>query len=150
MLPYSDATRPIARFATRYSAILFGYGVDRLKTPDSILSVTGPQPIWWKDYVHTRKISDHKTQITVDLLNPPPKEFARALADETDFPKPQKEVALTLKTKPGETIDSVWYLSPEIEGMQQKLVPTTTKEFVKVAVPELKYWGIVVFNLTSK
>ncbi|MBI4025227.1 MAG: hypothetical protein HY360_09630 [Verrucomicrobia bacterium] len=174
-LPFSDAIRPITRFATRYSAVLFGYEIDRIKNPDALLTMTSPQPVWWKDYVHVRPLGSGAKQVTVDLLNPPTQEFARAFADETDAPPPQKNVALTLKLKPGETVTSAWYLSFEIDGMRQKLdlqadgkpgkevtiynpmTGQSTKAAAqpaagtaKVIVPELGYWGIVVFNLRTR
>ncbi|MBI4027266.1 MAG: hypothetical protein HY360_19935 [Verrucomicrobia bacterium] len=173
LLPYSDAIRSITRFATRYSSILFGHGMERIGDPDNFLKVSSAQPVWWKDYVHGRTVGEGERQLMVDLFNPPARELAGAMADAKDLPQAQKNIRLSPKLKPGEKILSAWFLSPEIDGMKRKLAPEDGKESgrevsvynpmegktVKVAspsggtgvvVPELKLWGIVVFNIKTR
>lgn len=171
-LQYREAAVPVARFATRYSAVLFGHGMERVKEPEKFLAVQGQGEIWWRDYVHGRRLSATKRQVIVDLLNPPPDEFVKALSDEKDIPMPKKDVSLTIRVRADERVVSAHYLSPDIEGMRKELSlasddkgsvllydPAAGKPVeagrmgasaARVVVPELKYWGIVVFNVEKQ
>jgi len=172
-LSHFESAVPIARFATRYSSILFGYNMERHKEPERFLAVHGDRDIWWKEFVHIRKISDTERQVVVDLLNPPLTEFVNPNADEKEIPPPQKEVKITIKVRADEKVTSAYFLSPDIEGMKMKLSllpdegagsikvydPSAGKSVemkqsgsgvVRVIVPELKYWGIVVFNIEKQ
>lgn len=145
--PFALALRPIARFATRYSAILFGPEMRRDRQPEKTVAVTSPAPVWWKDYVRVRRLRERERQVTVDLLNPPARELGRANADESDYPPPQQNLTVSLQPATGETVTEAWFLSPDLPKMGQRLETQTQGGRVTVHVPELKYWGLVVFNL---
>jgi len=155
-ISYFNAVVPITRFATRFSGILFGYNIERCKDPEKFIIVESEKDIWWKEYVHIRKISDTERQVIVDLFNPPENEFVNQFADEKEFPVPVKDVKIIIKLSQDEKIISAFFLTPDIDEMRQRLTILEERFFnetsinvKKVIIPELKCWGIVVFNIKN-
>ncbi len=148
--PFALALRPITRFATRYSATLFGPEMKRDREPEKTVTVTSPAPVWWKDYVRVRRLREGERQVTVDLLNPPAREAGRSNADESDYPAPQQDLTVTLQPAAGETVSEAWFLSPDLPRMGRRLPVQSTAGRVSVHIPELKYWGLVVFSLQGE
>jgi len=146
---YALALRPLARFATRYSAILFGPNMKRDRQPERTITVHSARPVWWKDYVRVRRLNERQRLVTVDLLNPPPREQGRADADESDYPAPQTDLTVTFQPASNERVTSAWFLSPDLPEMQRRLEPQISAGRAAVQVAELKYWGIVVFELQA-
>ena len=61
------------RFATRFSAALWGRGIERVKSPEDMVEVSAPQgSVWWKEFVQRRPLANGRQQLVVHLINEPP------------------------------------------------------------------------------
>ena len=99
--------------------------------------------------MRVRRLNERQRLVTVDLLNPPPREQGRADADESDYPAPQTDLTVTFQPASNERVTSAWFLSPDLPEMQRRLEPQISAGRAAVQVAELKYWGIVVFELQA-
>lgn len=124
-------------FATRFSSILWGYGIERVKNPEEFISVSSEKgDIWWKDFVYLRDLKDGRTYLTLHLINEPPTQNIEP--DEQPLPEPIKDIKINLK----KNLKKAWILYPD--GVNYFRVPI---ENGVIIVPELKIWAVVVFEI---
>lgn len=124
-------------FATRFSSILWGYNIERIKNPENFISVSGESGnIWWEDFVYLRKLKDGREYLTIHLINEPPTQNIEP--EDQPLPEPIKNVKISVK----KNIKKVWAAYPE--GVNYFKVPF--KNGV-INVPGLKIWAIVIVEI---
>ena len=149
-------------FATRFSALLWGNGIDRVRQPETLVAVSyGTGEIWWKQFVHRRVLRDGRTYVIVHLLNTPPTKAMGIVEQPLPNPIKDVEVRFTMGVK------KAWLatarpgparLCPKEVWTQPKPAPTyeaygplkygvVPVEKGKVTVPELRVWTMVVAEM---
>ncbi len=156
-----------SRFATRYSQYLFDPGLHpwwgypdihvtgwvqweernakSIPPVDTEAKVESARPIWFEKTLFHREISDQAKDTVVHLINDPGKPYV----DYTQMAPPpvQEDVVVTVKAPAGMKLKQAWCLSPDLTPNGQPLEAAAAGEgWVKVTVPELVLWDIVVFN----
>ncbi|MHB9023366.1 MAG: hypothetical protein ACYC7E_04215 [Armatimonadota bacterium] len=123
------------RFATRYSALFWGHGIQRVKAPESLASVMPPTGnVWWKDFVYRRPLANGKQQLVIHLINEPPTPGIEA--DTQTLPTPISNIAVKFSGK----VARAWVASAEPQLSCQR-VPV---ENGTIKVPELRVWTVVI------
>lgn len=151
-------------FATRFSAMLWGHGIERVRQADQVVQVASDKgEIWWKNFVHQRTLADGRKYLIVHLLNAPPnKEIGvteQPLPDpianvKVTFRAPVKKVWLcTARPGPARTVSRAgqrkfhWSQADEYEAMGPMQYGTTEVKEGAVTLPELRMWTMVVAEL---
>ena len=145
-------------FATRFSAMLWGKGIDRVRDPESVVEVTSEKgDIWWKNFVQQRVLADGRKYIVIHLLNAPPNDAMGVT--EQPLPEVIKNIQVNFKVpvkkawmaaaRPGPAKKTLRHADDkngyEAYGpMKYGPVPV---ENGKVIVPELRVWTMVVVEL---
>lgn len=130
------------RFAARYSELLYDLEINRAPELRDRITVM-PDRIWWEKYVYERKTPEGR-QIIIHLLNPPATEHV--IIDSEQAPEPVENLAVNVQLLNGYQVTSVYLLSPEVAGYSEKLDYDLRGPNLRITVPELKYWDIVVIN----
>ena len=145
-------------FATRFSAMLWGKGIDRVREPEAIVEVNSAKgTIWWKNFVHRRKLADGREYVTIHLLNAPPNETMGVT--EQPLPELIKNIEVVFKTpvkkawlataRPGPAKKTPRHASDKngYEAYGPMTYGAIPVENGKVIVPELRIWTMVVAEL---
>ena len=163
----TGALTDYARFATRYSQYLFdpnlhpwwGYPdihvtgwvqwEDRkaktIPPVDTEAKVESARPIWFEKMLNHREISDRAKDTVMHLVNDPGKPYIDYM--QMDPPPVQKDVVVTVKAPAGMKLAQAWCLSPDLTPNGQALAATPTGDgWVKVTVPQLVLWDVIVFH----
>ncbi|MCG2658854.1 MAG: hypothetical protein L6437_01225 [Kiritimatiellae bacterium] len=135
--PHYPVQKELFAFATRFSAMLWGRGIDRVRNPETMVEVkSGKGEIWWKNFVHQRTLANGRKLLIVHLLNAPPTKFIEP--DNQDLPEPMEGVEVKFKAP----VKKVWLASPhplmygEVE----------CRDGV-VKVPLLNVWSMLIAEL---
>ena len=84
------------RFATRFSAVLWGRGIERVKSPEDVVDVSSPQgSVWWKEFVQKRPLANGRQELVVHLINQPP--TPNIVAESQPLPAPVKDITVKFK-----------------------------------------------------
>jgi hypothetical protein len=133
--------KDLFRFATRFSAVLWGRGIQRVPAPESLVAVTSPgDRAWWKDFVYQRPLAGGKRQVVVHLINRP--DQPNLDANNQQLPAPLTDVVVKFQRPPLR----VW-LATSDPALTYQQVPV---ENGVVRVPELKLWTIVVAEMEGE
>ena len=144
-------------FATRFSAMLWGHGIQRVREPEKVVTVASDKgQIWWRRFVHRRVLADGRAVLTVHLLNAPPTPgmgvLKQPLPDPIDrvrvrFAVPVKTVWLaTARPGPARQVKQGRKVHETCGPMQYGPVACTQGELV---VPRLRVWTMVVAELDT-
>jgi hypothetical protein len=151
-------------FATRFSALLWGPGLNRVRQPEKLVQVSSDKgEIWWKNFVHQRTLADGRKYLIVHLLNAPPNQemgvTEQPLPDplanvRIAYQVPVKKVWLcTARPGPAHTVSRkgqklFHYSQAETyEAMGPLQCAPAKVEGGKVTLPELRMWTMVVAEL---
>lgn len=151
-------------FATRFSALLWGHGIERVRQADTVVQVSSDKgEIWWKNFVHQRALPDGRKYLMVHLLNAPPNKnigvTEQPLPDpianvQIAFQVPVRKVWLcTARPGPVRTVSRkgeklLHYTQAETyEAMGPMQYDPAKVEDGKVTLPELRVWTMVVAEL---
>ena len=127
--------RDLFRLATRYSAVLWGHGIDRIRDATTTVEVTSPKgTVWWQDFVYARKLADGRMQWVVHLINEPPSQNIERNSQE--LPQPQADIPVKFKIP----VAKVWALRAEPDLEVKPLTVTNGA----VTVPQLGIWTVLV------
>jgi hypothetical protein len=129
--------KDIFRFATRFSAFLWGREQERVPDPDQVVSVSTAGKVWWRDYVYERRRPDGRRFLIVQLINEPPTEFIQA--EKQQLPQPLADVTVKF-THP---VKQAWVASAEPELNYQRVEAPGGA----VRVPRLAVWTMVVAEM---
>ncbi|MCG2660951.1 MAG: hypothetical protein L6437_11990 [Kiritimatiellae bacterium] len=150
-------------FATRFSAMIWGRGIERIKKASEVVEVSAPTGvIWWKNFVHQRTLADGRKYVTVHLLNAPPNKGMGVV--EQPLPEPIKNVQVLFKVpvkkvwiataRPGpakvitltkeEMSGENWRRAPSHEEYGPLKYSPVALEGGKLIVPELRMWTMIV------
>ena len=130
------------RFAARYAGLLYDRNVKRAPRIASTMDVTAKR-VWWKKYVYERRLGGGGRQIIVHLVNPP----AQATTDiaTQQAPPVVRGLCVTVPVPKGQRPRRVYWLSPDETPSRRVIAPGTSGAgHMKVQVPELTYWGMLV------
>ncbi|MFH0795760.1 MAG: glycoside hydrolase family 66 protein [Candidatus Omnitrophota bacterium] len=134
------------RFALRYSEFLYSHGFQRIKDLEQkpVLKVESDKTVWWKEYVYQGKLDNGKGCLFVNLVNPPVKPYL----DYTETEKPEERNGIDVVVDQGIAgkVKKAYLLSPEMPGYTTDLKMETYENKVRVAIPKLGFWGMVVFE----
>ena len=152
--------RELLAFATRFSAMLWGHGINRVREPEKVLDVTCDKgEIWWKWFVQERELKDGRRYLIVHLFNVPSTKEIGVV--EQPLAEPIRNVKLQLKVpvkkawmavaRPGSLrkVKDPSGLVPEYETndpMSYGLIPVING---LITIPELRVWTMVVIELNS-
>lgn len=129
------------RFATRFSAALWGPGIERVKSPEDVVDVCTPQgSVWWKNFVQRRPMDNGRQQLVVHLINQPP--TLRIESESQALPAPVKDIMVKFK----QPVTRVWLATSQPE-MSYRMLPV---ENGIVKVPELNIWSMVIAETNGK
>jgi len=155
--------RELYAFATRFSAMLWGKGIERIREPNGIVEVKSEKgEIWWENFVHQRVLADGQKYITVHLLNAPPNKTMGVI--EQPMPEPIKNIQVQFKVpvkkvwlataRPGpakvitltkeQRSGGNWRRAPSHEEYGPMQYGEVKTENGKVIVPELRMWTMIV------
>ncbi|HEY3397827.1 MAG TPA: hypothetical protein VGM19_09250 [Armatimonadota bacterium] len=166
---HSDMTvaTDMSRFATRYSQYLFdpnlhpwwGYpdihvsgwvqweerNAGTIPPLDTEAKVESARPIWFEKLLFHRELPDGTKDTVMHLINAPGKPYVDYL--QMDPPPVQEKVGVTVRVPAGMKLKQAWCLSPDRIPNGQPLEATPAGDgWVKVTVPQLMVWDIIVFN----
>lgn len=129
--------RELFAFATRFSAFLWGPGVERVRKAEEAVEVSSDKgEIWWRNFVHRRSVGG-KQYVIVHLLNAPPsKEIG---VTEQALPEPVEAVRVRFKG----AVKRAWVATarPGAGGMAYGEAEVQDGE---VRVGKLRVWTMVV------
>ena len=133
-------------FVTRYSALLWGDHVWKMREPEKSVRVTAKADLWWRHQATTRTLSDDHVQYILHLVNPPYSEGIEENPKQIVRP-PVTRVRITA-TPPGRLrCKQAWVLSPDDKPWAHRLTPSSRGGRVSVTVPvPVTYWSIVVLD----
>ncbi|HEY3418698.1 MAG TPA: hypothetical protein VGM23_17625 [Armatimonadota bacterium] len=133
--------RDYFRFATRFSAVLWGHGLQRVTAPETLATVTAPTgTVWWKDFVSQRTLANGRTQLVIHLINEPP---SKGIEAETQkLPVPINNITVKFSGK----VARAWVASPEPQ-LQYQQAPIDNGT---ITVPELRVWTVVIVEMEAK
>jgi hypothetical protein len=136
-----DVQRNYFQFATRFSAALWGRGIERVAAPEEIVEVSAPQrTVWWRDFVHRRKLANSKQQLVIHLINAPP--TPNIEAETQQLSAPVKDITVKFK-KP---VSKAWLATSEPQLTYQAL----PVDGGTVKVPELRVWSMIIAEMEGK
>ena len=150
-------------FATRFSAMLWGRGIERVREPDKVVRVTSDKgQIWWRTFVHRRTLADGRQYLVVHLLNAPPTRtigvIAQPLPDPIDhvrvrFAVPVKKVwTACARPGPARPVEAppeirIWHGAKVHEHYGPMRYGPAACANGLVTVPRLRVWTMVVAEL---
>ncbi|MCG2661097.1 MAG: hypothetical protein L6437_12740 [Kiritimatiellae bacterium] len=155
-------------FATRFSAMLWGHGIERIKEPEGIVNVESDKgKIWWKQFVHRRKLKDGREYVIVHLINAPPNKNIGVT--EQPLPEPIDNVKIKFKipvkkawlatARPGSDAkeeqghiryESTFYsMDKKYENYMPMQYGEASYADGVVTVPQLKVWTMVVGEVSK-
>jgi hypothetical protein len=138
--PGLPSNMPYFRFAARYGELLYDERVRRAPDWRRRIQVE-PAGMWWENYVYQRDSSDGE-QLIVHLVNPPATEWV--VIDGKQAPEPRKDLLVRLTPPDGRRPAAVYVLSPDLEPYCRKLTCEPQGQELRVRIPELKYWDLLV------
>ena len=149
--PGDFAFGPLPKFLTRYSAFVWD-DTRRVARPDSAIAVAvgkGPKGAapWWRESVWLRKAADGRQQLLINLLNPPGYTAfsSRVQPPPTDL----RDVALTVATPAGATLERAVHVSPDLTEGHAPLQAVQEGKGSRVVLPRLHTWSIVVLEYSG-
>lgn len=108
---YPDNKKMLA-FATRFSSLIWGYGITREKEPENYLHLSSSKGnVWWKDYVNSRQLKDGRKYLIINLLAAPPDIFLDGKTQK--LPEPVENISIKFKVP----VKKTWFMSayPKLE-----------------------------------
>jgi hypothetical protein len=138
--PGLPSNMPYFRFAARYGKLLYDERVRRAPDWRRRIQVE-PSEVWWENYVYEHDCSNGE-QLIVHLVNPPATE--RVVIDGKQAPEPRKDLLVHLTPPAGRRPAAVYVLSPDLEPYCRKLTCEPQGQELRVRIPELKYWDLLV------
>ncbi|MBI3991360.1 MAG: hypothetical protein HY350_04335 [Candidatus Omnitrophica bacterium] len=139
--------REFYRFALRYCEFLYNHSMERIKDLDKVPAVevkNDGSPLWWKEYVYRGRLKDGKEYLVTHLVNPPVKPYMDY--NEAQQPKEQANIEVLVNSKFSGEINKAYILSPDIPENKILLPLNKEGDIVKVIVPKLTYWDMIVFE----
>jgi len=132
------------KFLTRWSFLFWADEIKRIKNPAEFFEVSNKEnkEIWWENKVYQIILRKDLKYIVIHMINPP-------TIDEIgkeEMPESIKDIEVYLNLK-GERIKEVYFVSPDL--LTNDFTMKITNRYGKVKIPELKVWGIVVFEITG-
>ena len=150
-------------FATRFSALLWGPGINRVRQPEQLVQVSADTgEIWWRNFVHQRTLADGRKFLIVHLLNAPPNKEMGVTEQPLPAPIANVRIAFQVPVKkvwlctprpgPARTISRKgeklkWWQGETYEAMGPLQYGPAAVEGGKVTLPELRMWTMVVAEL---
>ena len=140
-------TVPFFKMATRYSAMLWGKGIERVRDPQSWITVKVPGggELWWERTVDTRITIGGKKLVIINLVNKPPTEDN--LGNLQELPEPVHNVEVSLSPQTGERIVKVWDIRAYPDPGQEELAIRERDGTYSVTVPVIECYRMVVVQL---
>ena len=136
--PYGEQKR----FMIRYGSYFWDPRTQFLESPEKILSVTSPRPVWWKPLVSQRRLETGHRQVIIPLFNPP---VGEEVVD-TVCRAPAEGVQVQFAPVKAEKV-TAWLLSPEPVATRVLLpITTTTDGRLQATVPRFWGWVNVIFD----
>ena len=130
----------MVQFLTRYSAFIYGTGLEPIVDPEPVLSVSAEQPLWWHNYCYTYTDGPAK-KIVVHLLGAPRNDRISANRDGQI-----SRIHASVHYLGPEKVAKAYELSPFIPSFQRE-VPVTAQS----AKPTDFYlWTVLVLELGDR
>lgn len=140
--PFGDSER----FMVRYGYYFWDLRTQMFPRPETVISVTSPRPLWWKQLVSQRTLEKGHRQIIVPLINPPAGEEVAGVTAVG----PAEGVTVAFTPRSGESV-TAWLLTPEPVARREQLVTRTLSGGrVEVTAPRFWMWSNVVFDCRAQ
>lgn len=138
------------QFATRYAGLIWDLKVKPIKKPeDWVQPGKAADFLWlWKEYVHLRDLGHGKKQLIMHLINTPAEKKLFTNPD-CKVPPPQRAFPLDFTLPAGMQAKAIWFLTPEYSLTQQALQGKKQNGKLRVIIPKLRFWSMVVLELES-
>ncbi|MHB9023062.1 MAG: LamG domain-containing protein [Armatimonadota bacterium] len=130
------------KFMTRWSMFLWHPRLQPVANPTAEATVSAPA-LYWQPLMQEVVASTTRKFKVLHLVNPSTSNTISATA----LPAPVTNVTVTL-TAP-ETVQRAFLVRPENEPYEIELTKTTQGQVTTVTVPQITYWGMVVFELSG-
>jgi len=135
-------------FAFRYSSLLYDNNLKRIKEGvDEMVQVEGKSPLWWKEFVYRKPSGKNKEYLIIHLVNPPLKPEMNY--EEKEAPPVQENISVTIKLPEGRKLAKAFLLTPDSDKISAGLNAAETGSSIKVIIPRLEYWDMIVFELNK-
>jgi len=132
------------RFVARYSALVYDNTMRPVEKPGTQIAVHSDRPLWWRDFVYVRKGDQGQIQTVMHLINPPL--YPMHANPKNELPSPVESVPMLVNIPPRCTFLRAVLLEPEKEEALTVLPATTAGGKVRVVVPKVDLWSVVVFE----
>ena len=136
---------PCGRIAAslRWGELLYDLSARALQGADNPFQTDAA--VWWQDYVTCRDLPDQRRQYIVSLVQPPAAKHVNEC-----FPPLETlaNLVLNFQPPPGQRATGAWALEPEPQPCAVR-VPLAGEGPIRLVVPRLKYWTVVVVETTA-
>ncbi len=126
------------RFEFRWSEYLWDCDLRYVRPGAEAVTVTGPERVWWEDFVNARDLPDGGKRTIVHLLNMPENDDD-GWADQPPAPAENVRVAFTVPA--GMKLSKIAAMSPDVPG---DAIPVTPAADGSVTIPSVTVWTVVV------
>ncbi|MHB9131354.1 MAG: LamG-like jellyroll fold domain-containing protein [Armatimonadota bacterium] len=132
------------KFMTRWSAFLWDHHITQVENSASVCMVSAPS-LYWQPFMQQVIASSTKRYTIVHLVNPSTSDVIA----NTALPSPVNNVAVDYLIPANTTITRAVLIRPESEPYDLVLPVTEVSGYAHVTVPQVNYWGMVVYEETS-
>lgn len=137
------------RFCARYPGQLWDNTATPVPQADKVISwgAAAPKLFKWAAYSYLRALGGDKSELILHLVNQPPERVCGY--DDCRVPEPLESIEGRITLPQGLTATAAWRLSAELDPEQLSLPLRQEKGQVVVTVPKLRFWNMIVLQLTG-
>ncbi len=142
-----DELRPLMQLVCRHCDLFYGDGLRFVLKPESMVSVTAPPQILWRDYVRYRQLSSTRRIYLVHLINLPP--GAKIGESKGQYPESVPGISTVWTLPAGWQAARAYQLTSDGGYHSVSLPIAGDGGKVKIVLPELRRYSLLVFEATG-
>jgi len=142
-----DEVHALMQMICRHCDLFYGDGLRFVRTPESVVQVTAPPQVLWRDYVRYRQLSPTHRVYLVHLINPPPGE--KLGESKGAFPDPIAGISTRWTLPRGWKATHAYELTGDGGYRRTALSTTVEGDHLQVTLPRLRCWSILVLDASG-
>ena len=136
-------------FALRYAEYLYNTKMREPLDPDGVVKFPkGIEPLAWKQLLRSVSLGNDRQRLVVHVLNVP-EAYALGGLDMKALP-PLRKVPVSVQLPSEAKVTGAWWLQAVPAAAHQVLPVVATNGVVSLILPEVRFYGAVVLEFTSK